>query len=118
MPTRTAVHLSTERDAGEAGRRAASAAQTSLGARPDLMLVFATAGYAQESLLATIREVVGPRCAIAGCSGEGVIAGGDSREVDHAVSVMGVCFDRVEAESFLVEGARRRSRAEIHRRAR
>jgi hypothetical protein len=103
MPTRSAVHLSTERDARNAGRSAASAVLESLGGNVDLALVFATVGYEQEALLAAICEVLGPGCAVAGCSGEGVISAGDSREVDHAVSVMGIAFDAVSATSHLVE---------------
>jgi hypothetical protein len=104
MSTRTAVHLSTERDPAEAGRAAASGALAALGARADLALVFATSGYAQETLLGAITGVVGQHCVVAGCSGEGVIAAGDSQEVDHAVSVMLVSFDGVKAEGFLVDG--------------
>ena len=104
MPTRTAVHLSTTRDAVAAGREAASAVLASLGGRADLALVFATVGYDQEALLAAIRSGLGTDCVLAGCSGEGVISGGDSQEVDHAVSVMGIAFDGVRAEAELVDG--------------
>jgi hypothetical protein len=68
-----------------------------------LALVFATVGYPQEPLLAAIRAALGPRCVVVGCSGEGAIAHGDSREVDHAVSVMAIAFDGVEAEGFLID---------------
>ncbi len=98
------MHLSTERDPVGAGRGAASAVLESLGGRVDLALVFATVGYDQQALLAAIRAGLGPRCVVAGCSGEGVISGGDSREDDHAVSVMGMAFDGVSAEAELVEG--------------
>ncbi|HEV8550258.1 MAG TPA: FIST N-terminal domain-containing protein [Polyangiaceae bacterium] len=104
MPTRSAVHLSTERDPVDAGRRAASGAALSLGAKPELALVFATVGYDQAALLAAIRAELGPACAVVGCSGEGVISGGDSQEVDHAVSVLVTAFDGVEASAHLVEG--------------
>ena len=104
MPSRTAVHLSTARDPVGAGREAAAGAVSALGARPDLALVFATAGYAQPPLLAAIRAELGPGCVIAGCSGEGVIAAGDSREVEHAVTVMVVRFDATRADALLIEG--------------
>jgi hypothetical protein len=103
MPTRSAVHLSTDRDALTAGRGVARAAVESLDGKPDLALVFATVGYEQQTLLDAIRAELGPDCAVAGCSGEGVISGGASQEVDHAVSVMAICFDGVSAATELVE---------------
>lgn len=111
MPTRTAVHLSTQRDPTLAGREAAGAALAALGGQPDLALVFATAGYAQEPLLAAIRATVGARCVVAGCSGEGAIAHGTSQEVDHAVSVMAIAFEGVEVEGYLTESYERDSAA-------
>lgn len=103
MSTRTAVGLSTERDAIGAGQAAALSALNALGTAPDLALVFATAGYAQEPLLSAIGAAVGPGCVVAGCSGEGAIAQGDSHEVDHAVSVMAIAFQGAKPEGFLVE---------------
>jgi hypothetical protein len=55
-------------------------------------------------LLAAIRAELGPGCRVAGCSGEGVISGGESEEVDHAVSVMAVAFEGARAETHLLEG--------------
>ena len=104
VPTRSAVHLSTDRDPTAAGHGAASGALRSLGARPDLALVFATVGYDQDALLAAIRAELGPDCALVGCSGEGVISAGDSQEVDHAVSVMLIAFDGVQASAHLIGG--------------
>jgi hypothetical protein len=104
MPTRSAVHLSSERDPVLAGRGAARAVLDALGVPADLAVVFATVGYDQQALLAAIRAELGPDCALVGCSGEGVISDGDSREVDHAVSVMGISFDGVVATAHLVQG--------------
>jgi hypothetical protein len=103
VPTRSAVHLSTHRDSEGAGRSAASAVLDSLGGKADLAIVFATVGYDQVALLAAIREVLGPDCVVAGCSGEGVISAGDSEEVDHAVSVMAMKFDGVSVSAHMVD---------------
>jgi hypothetical protein len=103
MPSRAAAHLSTERDAAAAGHEAANAALDSLGGRADLALLFATTGYPQQTLLDAVRQRVGEQCVIAGCSGEGVIALGESQEQDRAVSIMLVELDDARAEALLVD---------------
>lgn len=103
MRTRAAVKMSVERSGRRAGLEAAGAALEALGSTPDLALVFATVGYEQRELLSAISEVLGVTCAIAGCSGEGVIARGTSNESDHAVAVMAVKLSGASAESHLIE---------------
>jgi hypothetical protein len=104
MPSRAASHLSTERDAAVAGYEVANAALDSLGGHADLALLFATTGYDQQTLLDTVRQRVGTQCVIAGCSGEGVIARGESQEQERAASVMLVALDDARAETLLVNG--------------
>lgn len=104
MSSRAAAHLSTDRDAAVAGCEAASAALNALGGRADLALLFATTGYHQQTLLDAVRQRVGDRCVIAGCSGEGVIARGESQEQDRAVSIMLLQLERARAEAVLVDG--------------
>jgi len=104
MSTRAAVGFSTDRDPKLAGRRAAHDALDALGGDANLALVFATVGYEQQALLDSISATLGANCVLAGCSGEGIIAGGDSHEVDHAVSVMAVRLEGARAEAHQVLG--------------
>jgi len=90
MPTRAAVGRSEEPSARGAGRAAASAALSRLGAdEADLFLVFTTADHAPGELLAGVRERSG-RAEVVGCSGEGIITDHGSEERGHRVAVMAV----------------------------
>ncbi len=106
MATRAAVGMSTERNSRAAARQAAQRALEAIGgAQADLGLVFATAAHAHQELVAELTGSLGERCVLIGCTGEGVIAEGESRETDHAVGVMAVKLDpRLRAEAHLVEG--------------
>lgn len=101
MATLAAVGRSNRRDSSEAGRSAARDACVALGeVPPDLLLVFATAGYDQNALLKAVREVA-PESKLAGCSGEGIIAHGVSDESDRCVAVMAIRSDTLSFEVFL-----------------
>ena len=101
---RAAVGVSRLTDARNAGREAAEAASRSLGGRDaSFALVFATAAYPQAEVLAAIVDVL-PGARLSGCSGEGVIAGSATHEVEFAVAVLAVSSDSVRLEPFLVEG--------------
>ncbi len=89
-PTEVGAGRSDLLEAGAAGAKAAALACEPLSGPPSLCLVFATAGYEQESLLAGVRSVIGRDCLVAGCSGEGVIAGGRSDERARVVGVMAI----------------------------
>lgn len=100
--TRAGVGKSSRRLARRAGREAALAALEELdGLRPDLLLVFATTGLAQQELLDGVAEVAAgvPLC---GCSGEGVITQGSSDESSHAVSVMAVASEALRFTTLFV----------------
>jgi hypothetical protein len=101
---RAAVGVSRHTDASEAGRAAAEAASRSLGDHAaTFALVFATGAYPQAEVLAAIAGVL-PGARLSGCSGEGVIGGSATHEVEFAVAVLAVSSDSVRFEPFLVEG--------------
>ncbi len=74
-----------------------------LGLRPDLLLVFATAGHDQAELLRGIREVTGD-CPLAGCTGAGVITQTGSDEGSRAVAILAVAGDAVSFHTLSFEG--------------
>lgn len=82
-----ATGFSRSHDPVTAGREAVGGALEGLGRTPRLLVLFATAGYEQEPLVGAIREAAGP-VPLVGCSGEGVIVGGDSDESNFAVGIM------------------------------
>lgn len=102
MSTRASVGESTLEDSRAAGRAAAEAACADLPGEANLCLVFGTAAYDQEELLAGVASAA-PRAAISGCSAEGVIGPGWSCEGEHAVSILALCSDRLHFESVSVE---------------
>jgi hypothetical protein len=93
-----------KRDAQDAGREASMAALRGLDTSADCAIVFATAGYEQDVLVDAARRALGSDCVVAGCSGEGVIVAGESREVDCAVGVLAMSLESSRAESHLIEG--------------
>ena len=103
METFAGIGRSEARDPMTAGHDAALAACGGLGGSADLCLVFATSGYDQTGVLAGVAQVAhGAR--IAGCSGEGVIAGPVSDESEHAVAVMAIRSETLGFETFMIEG--------------
>ncbi len=102
MATSAGVGRSSKRDPGLAGHEAAEQASRALGdSAPSLCLVYATSGYDQEALIASIRESF-PGARLSGCSGEGVIAGPISDESEHAVAVLAICSDTLDFQTFLI----------------
>jgi hypothetical protein len=110
MGTTATVAKSDNRDARRAGRDIAARALAELGQRADLLLVFATAGYDQDALVAGIGEVAGDT-PLAGCSGEGVITQEGSDERAHAATLMAVASDVATFDTFAVEGLSKDARA-------
>ena len=103
MPATAQVCTSKSIDSAAAGTEAATGAIAGLaGAGPSLMLVYATADHDHDQLLASIAKVA-PGVPIVGCSGEGIIANGESDESLAAVAVMAIASDRIRFRSFLVE---------------
>ncbi len=107
--SRSAVGLSLERCSATAGRVAAESALAALGdsgnrqrPKPNGAIVFATAAHDQAVLLRSIRTVLGD-IPIAGCSGEGVIAGNESLERDYACSVLAIHSPQLDFHAYLHE---------------
>ncbi|MBS2014084.1 MAG: FIST C-terminal domain-containing protein [Deltaproteobacteria bacterium] len=89
MASKAGTGFSTELGAFTAGVAASRAALAEVEAQPDFCLVFGTSGYDSHELLRGVREVF-PHATLAGCMGEGVIAGDFADERDRAVSVLAV----------------------------
>lgn len=89
MASKAGTGFSVELGAFTAGATASRAALAEVGAQPDFCLVFGTSGYDSRELLRGVREVF-PEATLAGCMGEGVIAGDFADERDRAVSVLAV----------------------------
>lgn len=110
MTTSAGVGRSDRNTGRVAGGEAASAAIAAAGGSPPaLCLVFGTSGYDPHELLAGVRECA-PDALIAGCSGEGIIAGSRSEEGDRAVVVLAVHsgalrFDATMIESYSTDSA-------------
>lgn len=105
MATQAGVGKSTNKKGAEAGREAAQAAMAQLGgAKPDMVLVFATTGYDQTALLQGVIDVTG-EAPLSGCSAEGVITQQGSDESSHAVSVMAIRSDSLTFDAYFVPDA-------------
>jgi len=104
MSIRTSVGQSLLEDGYAAGKAAASESLRGLqDHRADLFLVFGTAGYDQEALLAGVRSA-DESARIVGCSGEGIISPGQSCEDEYAVAVLAFQSDTLSFEAHLIEG--------------
>lgn len=104
MSTIAGVGRSPSLMARRAGAEAAQEALRALAGRaPEAALVFGTCGHDQSEMLAGVREVL-PGAALAGCSGEGVIAGPVSDEVERSVAVMALASDTMTFHSTIVTG--------------
>jgi hypothetical protein len=110
MATTATVAKSDNRDPRRAGRDVATRALAELGRPADLLLLFATAGYDQEALLAGVGEAAGDT-PLAGCSGEGVITQEGSDERAYAAVLMAVASDAATFDTFAVEGLSKDPRA-------
>lgn len=98
MGTLCGTGHSNHRDARAAGIEATAAALEALGGAPaQFCLVFAGSGYEHAELLAGVREAAAD-AAIAGCSGEGVIAAGVSDEHVRSVAVVALRSDHLVFE--------------------
>lgn len=102
MSTIAGVGRSPDPVARRAGAEAATEALGALSGRaPDACLVFGTCGHEQHELLAGVRSVV-PSAVLAGCSGEGVIAGPVSDERERSVGVLALSSDTFRFSATLV----------------
>ncbi|MFN7975012.1 MAG: FIST N-terminal domain-containing protein [Acidobacteriota bacterium] len=106
MGTRAGVGISHHRNPKLAGQEAARSALKSAGLdRPDFVFLFASVGYDQEAMLSGVRHATG-RAPLAGCSGEGVIAGAEADESNFSVAVMTIASDELSFSHGLETGLR------------
>jgi hypothetical protein len=106
MGIQAGVGMSHHRNPKVAGQEAASKALEAAGAaKPDFVFMFATVGYDQQALLKSVREATdgAPLC---GCSGEGVIAGGEADESNFCVGVMAISSDQLQFSHGMVTSLR------------
>jgi hypothetical protein len=104
MGIQAGVGVSHHRNPKVAGQEAAGKALEAAGVeKPDFVFMFATVGYDQQDLLKAAREATGgaPLC---GCSGEGVIAGGEADESNFALAVMTISSDQLRFSHGMVTG--------------
>jgi hypothetical protein len=104
MAIQAGVGMSHHRNPKAAGQEAAEKALEMTGVeKPDFVFTFATVGYNQQDLLKAVREATdeAPLC---GCSGEGIIAGGEADESNFAVAVMTIRSDQLRFSHGLVAG--------------
>src|SRR5438105_406051 len=86
--------LSQEPDSGRAGLGVARAIREGFGKQKlSAVLVYATVNHDQRALLHGLREGLGPRVMVVGCSGQGVMANGTVLEGGFAVGAMGLGGD-------------------------
>jgi hypothetical protein len=104
MGIQAGVGLSHHRNPQVAGQEAVRQALGAAGIeKPDFVFLFGTVGYDQHALLRAVREAAGdaPLC---GCSGEGVIAGGEADESNFAVGVMAIRSDQLRFSNGIATG--------------
>ena len=87
MTTKAGVGTSRHHNPNVAGREAAEQALQKAGVdRPDFVIMFASIGYDQHSLLRTVRQTTG-EAPLTGCSAEGTINGENIDESNFSVLV-------------------------------
>ena len=110
MTTRAGVGTR-HHDPRVAGREAAEQALQKAGVDgPDFVLMFASIGYDQRSLLQTVRETT-RGAPVSGCSAEGTIDGDDADESNFSVVVTGITSDELRWTNGLAKGLGADSRA-------
>jgi len=110
MTTRAGVGTR-HHDPRVAGREAAEQALQKAGVDgPDFVLMFASIGYDQRSLLQTVRESTGG-APLTGCSAEGTMDGDDADESNFSVVVTGITLEELQWTNGLAKGLGADSRA-------
>ncbi len=104
MGTQAGVGISHHRNPRVAGKQAAEHALAAAGdVRPDFVFLFASVGYDQQALLDSVRLVTGG-AALIGCSGEGIIAEGETDESNFTVGVMAISSDEIRFQHGMTAG--------------
>lgn len=106
MGTKAGVGISHHRNPRMAAKEAVERAMRSgeIG-RPDFTLMFASVGYPQEVIVGAVREAT-QGAPLAGCSGEGIIAGREADESNFSVAVMLFASDEIRFQHGMVSGLR------------
>ncbi|MBK6847541.1 MAG: FIST C-terminal domain-containing protein [Proteobacteria bacterium] len=108
MGTKAGAGISRHRDPKKAGREAIQQAFKEADlATCDLVIMYATIGHDQQTIVNAVRELAGDARLI-GCSAEGVIAGGEIDESNFAVAVMVIKSDELRFVPHLVTGLKER----------
>src|SRR3712207_4572747 len=104
VATKAGVGISRHHNPNVAGREAAEQALQKAGvSKPDFVLMFASIGYDQHSLLRAVREATGG-APLTGCSAGGTINGDDADESNFSVLVTAISSDRLRWTNGLVAG--------------
>ena len=104
MATQAGVGMSRHHNPNLAGREAAEQALENAGvSKPDFVLMFASIGYDQHSLLRAVRESTGG-APLSGCSAEGTINGDEIDESGFSVVVTAISSDELHWTNGLATG--------------
>jgi hypothetical protein len=104
MATKAGVGMSRHHDPNVAGREAAGQALQKAGVgKPDLVFVFGSIGYDQNSLVRAVREATGG-APLTGCSVEGTIDGDDADESNFSVLVTAISSEELRWNNGLAKG--------------
>ena len=96
MTINARVGMSYHHDPDVAGREDAEPALEKAGVdRPDFVVMFASIGYDQYSLLRTVREATGG-APLSGCSAEGTINGDSADESNFSVIVRAITSEELQ----------------------
>jgi hypothetical protein len=104
MTTKAGVGMSRHHNPNLAGREAAEQALKKAGVvKPDFVVMFASIGYDQRSLLRAVREATGG-APLTGCSVEGTIDGDEADESNFSVLVTAISSDELRWHNGLAAG--------------
>ena len=104
MTINAGVGMSRHHNPNVAGREAAEQALKKAGvSKPDFVLMFASIGYDQPSLVRAVREATGG-APLSGCSAEGTINGDDADESNFSVVVTAISSDELQWHHGIVPG--------------
>ena len=96
MSTKAGVGISRHHNPNVAAREAAEQALEKAGVeRPDIVIMFASIGYDQHSLLRAVLEPTGGAPLI-GCSAEGTIDGDDADESSFSVVITAISSEEMQ----------------------
>jgi hypothetical protein len=104
VATKAGVGVSRHHNPNLAGREAAEQALEKAGfSKPDFVLMFASVGYDQHSLLRAVREATGG-APLTGCSAGGTINGHDADESNFSVLVTAISSEELRWHNGIARG--------------